>query len=311
MEYNYRGYSVMNAREYLNKCRAGRVSLVCDKETEKELIPYLTRAVDKNSDIDMYAFANVLYSYGDLKEKHKAFKIICDLSEKGFVPSYNQYGIVLSDGICVDRDYAAAVRMFEKASKGGFIVAVYNLGYCYLKGLGVKADYEKGIALVKEAAEYGLNRALHALGVAYYKGDFGFPQDFERAYEYFSEAAMQEHPKSLHMLAGMLYNGEGCERNPARALNNYKLAAVYGVVNAQAMAAEMLCKGKEVTKDLIAGCHFLEMAANNGDVISMYNLGVRIHNRDFYWIDASEARGWIKKAADAGDADAKELLKRL
>lgn len=55
---------------------------------------------------------------------------------------------------------------------------------------------------------------------------------------------------------------------------------------------------------------YLEIGANNGDVLSEYDLGFAYYS-DPQVKNIRKARYWLRKAADSGDEEAKDLLQRM
>ena len=59
----------------------------------------------------------------------------------------------------------------------------------YYSGLGIKKDIQEAVRLFTEASEAGDTDAQEALGKIYASGD-GVAQDYNKAFIYYSEAAM-------------------------------------------------------------------------------------------------------------------------
>lgn len=310
-DYNYRGYYATSPREYLNEFKNGNICIFYSKKNGKDLIKSLVTMVNKDSDIEMYAYVCALHKFGDIDDKHRAFKITRDLAKKGFVPAYNVYGIALSEGDVICQNKKAAFDWFKKASDEGFVIARHNLGICYLSGNGVAKDEATGMSLIWDSADWGYNLSLNTLAAAYYNGSRGYPQDYNMAFEYYSIAARQYDGKAAFALGLMYEKGFGCEQSYEMAFSKYKLAAGLDHTLAQTITGEWLLFGNHVEKDTIAACEFLNEAAENGNELAMYYLGAGSLDGTFWWIEKSEGKEWVKKAAKLGQEDATKLLKKL
>jgi TPR repeat protein len=58
----------------------------------------------------------------------------------------------------------------------------------------------------------------------YYEGIYGKSQDYNKAFSYFEQAAVEQEPYALYMLAFMYAIGQGVEENTEKAKVFYKKA---------------------------------------------------------------------------------------
>lgn len=130
------------------------------------------------------------------------------------------------------KEYAEAVKWFQKAAEMGEPNAQYNLGICYYKGQGIKQDFEEAVKWLKKAAEQGIVFAQYNLGVCYYSGQ-GVKQDFEEAVKWFRIAADQEFPAALYNLGLCYATGKGVKKNRSEAKKWFRKAAELGNASAQ------------------------------------------------------------------------------
>lgn len=84
-------------------------------------------------------------------------------AEKGNAEAQDRYAECLRRGNGVKKDYAEAVRWYEKAIKQNNINAVYHMGICYEYGQGVPQNYKKAISYYTYAAQYGIKDAEESL----------------------------------------------------------------------------------------------------------------------------------------------------
>ena len=120
---------------------------------------------------------------------------------QGFVMAQNNLGLLYQNGQGVPQDYATARGWYEKAAAQGFAQAQVNLGVLYYNGLGMSQDNAMASQWWEKAANQGHAQAQYKLGLLYsnmsppagFRRIFGrgqgAPQDYVRAYMWFSLAA--------------------------------------------------------------------------------------------------------------------------
>ncbi|MDD7408830.1 MAG: tetratricopeptide repeat protein [Anaerovoracaceae bacterium] len=144
---------------------------------------------------------------------------------------YN-YGKKLFWGWTGKPDYRTAQRVFRIARARG-----YKKGACYFlavyeeKGIFGAPDPEKAIEYYTEGAEDGDFRCYRELGRIYAEGEIT-EEDPEKAYYNFMMAGAIGDPISVTNMAMFLEEGYGCEKNMARAVELYRMAAEAGEENA-------------------------------------------------------------------------------
>ena len=74
---------------------------------------------------------------------------------------------------------------------------------------------------------------IYTLGCNYREGDYGFPQDYDKAFELFVRAGELGHAKAYCNIGHAYENGNGVEIDEKKANHYYKLAAIEGDVNAR------------------------------------------------------------------------------
>ena len=75
-------------------------------------------------------------------------------------------------------------------------------------------------------------RACHYMGICCYEG-IGVNQNYEKAVEWFTLAAEQEHPESQYYLGVCYYNGQGVAEDRAKGLKFLRKAKSGGSVEAK------------------------------------------------------------------------------
>ena len=95
-----------------------------------------------------------------------------------------------------------------------------------------------GVRDLMASARNGDKEAQHALAMRYYHGR-GINQNLEKAYEWHTKAAMQEHTESLNELGWMHLNGEFVPQDEDIAILFYERSAALGNPHGCAHLAEI------------------------------------------------------------------------
>lgn len=183
-------------------------------------------------------------------------------------------------------NYAEAARWFRMGAEGGDVSSQRNLATLYIKGEGIPRDLaeaERWLNKVKENRDttegWNATANLKKLLADAYRADESDPVDLTKAEQLYSDAAEHGHEPSIAALneLGMLYH-----------------------------------KGETVDPNYIKAAELFRKAAERGNVLACYNLGVYYMN-GWGWLtkDPVEARKWLSKAADQGYDEAKKTLETL
>ena len=89
-------------------------------------------------------------------------------------------------------------------------------------------SYEELNEREKKRAEVGDTVAIHSLGCYYDEGSFDFPQDREKALEFWHRAAELGYKAAYNNIGVAYSNGVGVERDEKKAKHYYELAAMGG-----------------------------------------------------------------------------------
>ena len=156
-------------------------------------------------------------------EDVKYFKDCHRAAQKGDPKAQNTLGLLYEKGMGVSKDYAEALKWFQKAAKKGNAEGQNNLAFMYFKGLGVKQDNDQALQWFQKAADQGLASAQENLGLMYGQGQ-GVKKNPSQALEWFKKAAEQDDPDSQIDL-GVLYSlGEGTAKDYVESHKWFTLA---------------------------------------------------------------------------------------
>lgn len=138
-------------------------------------------------------------------------------------------------------------------------------------------------------------------GLALYRQ--GKPQEALAA---FQRAADENNVRAFFILGALHENGEGVERDYAKAMSWYQKAAELGDTAAQSNIGTLYEKGQGVAKDLAQAASWYLKAAEAGNVQAQSNLGVLYFKGQGVAQDSLEAFKWLYLAENGGNRDAKE-----
>lgn len=120
-----------------------------------------------------------------------------------------------------------------------------------------------------------------------------------------------EDPVLRHFFGYCREHGYGFERNDAKAVTWYHLAAKQGYRESLYRLAGLYECGRGVEQDLESAFSLYGQAAERGLPRAQYCLGRMYEKGTGVATDIEKAREWYGKAAGNGDADAREALERL
>jgi tetratricopeptide (TPR) repeat protein len=178
------------------------------------------------------------------------------------------------------------------------------------RALFAAQDYEGALASYKKAFELGNTRALYALGSMYENGN-GVEKDPARARFYYEIAAEMKFAPAIVSLGIQQERGVGGERDPAKAFALYRRAADLGDARAINKLGELTEKGLGTTADPKRARALYETSAAAGEPDAMINLARCFANGIGGRQDTAEARKLLARAADAGSAEARDILARV
>jgi TPR repeat protein len=175
------------------------------------------------------------------------------------------------------------------------------------RSLYAAQDYPSALASYKKAFELGNTRALYALGAMYDNGE-GVDKDPARARFYYEIAAEMKFAPAILSLGLQHERGLGVAMNVARAYALYQRAAELGDARAMSRMGELTEKGLGVAPNAKNARALYEKGAGLGDTQAMVNLARCYANGIGGRKDIPQARRWLDKAAQAGSKEAKAIL---
>lgn len=161
------------------------------------------------------------------------------------------------------KDYTAAMERYRRAAAKGNAEANFMIGLMYSNGEGVERSNEEAIAWYRKAADAGHRAAQRELGRCYFKGE-GVPKDRDQAIRWFREAGKQGDAVSQY-LVGLIYFHSDRDGDVKEAISWLQKAADQGDSDAFSLLGLAHYAGRGVPKDKVKGTHYWSKAAEMGD----------------------------------------------
>ena len=193
--------------------------------------------------------------------------------------------------------------IFQKLAEEGNPRAIHILAFCYYYGKGVPVNQSKGLYLWKKAAAKHYADAAMTVGFLYSFSKNKKEQ--KEGFNYTKQAAEAGLPTAMGNLANCYYYGKGTRKDKRLAKEWYQKASDLGMDTSTMQLGVIY---HEEGNDDKAFSLFLKAAENGyseamGWVAACYNNGYGVTKNQ------QIAHTWLKRAAAAGSADAKEALR--
>jgi len=165
------------------------------------------------------------------------------------------------------------IQYYEHSANKGSVDAALTLGHIHYHGArGVPVDVDRAFRYYSKAAVAGDPTAFSQLGNMYAQG-IATEQDNATALEYFRKGAAKGHPPSQNSLGYMYMHGYGVGLSHKKALEYFKAAAEKGNADAQFNLGAMHIGGMGVKKAFDKALHYFTLSAHQGHTLALYNLG--------------------------------------
>jgi len=251
------------------------------------------------------------YQSGNFAE---AFKLFMVAAQKGDKLSQCYVAYMYNVGQGIDKDLKIAREWYTRAAQQGDRVAQYNLSNMLTKGEGGTKNLKEAVQWLVKAAEQGSPDAQNNLGEVYRYGS-GTKKDIPQARKWFLIAAGQGHKDARKTLAE-LDREEQSSNNKKVAVRKVKKAKKKPVDSdqnsEQIYSSAIAClNGKGVPQNYGKALQLFHEAEQKGNTSAAYYLGMMYEKGLGTPKDLKSAHAWYSKAAQNGDALARERMKRL
>ena len=251
------------------------------------------------------------YHAGNFAE---AFKLFLDAAQKGDMQSQSFVGQMYNEGKGVAKDQKSAREWYTQAARQEYPLAQNNLAVMLSKGEGGKKDLKEAVKWLAKAAEHGDSVAQNNLGNKYRYGS-GTKKDLPQARKWFLTAAGQGNDDARKSLAELdsEEQKEKSKKVTATTVKKAKKKSVdSGQDSEQIYSAAIAClNGKGVSQDYGKALQLFHEADQKGNSSSAYYLGMIYEKGLGTPKDLKMAHTWYSKAAQNGDALARERMRKM
>jgi len=139
----------------------------------------------------------------------------------------------------------------------------------------IEIDPDEKVLLL-DLANKGDAESMFQAGERYLFGEQGFPQDYNRAFQYYLGAQAQGVVEALHRLGVMSWHGMGVEANITRAMDEYfeKACALRNAVSCSDLGYLLSFGASPGKANYTRALTYFEKAANLGEANGFYYLGL-------------------------------------
>ncbi|MFN7141699.1 MAG: tetratricopeptide repeat protein, partial [Limisphaerales bacterium] len=207
------------------------------------------------------------HGIGVPQNKKLARQIYLQIAEYSGAARY-KVATMYEQGDGVPKDLKKAAEYYANAYSSGWVKGtgsrvVAQIGLYAIDPAACKDPVDFAQQLRAEESGVTLPQTQRQLGQIYYDGK-PLAQDFAKASEWFTKAALQNDPIAQYRLGQMWASGTHGPPNMEEAVLWYLKAARQGLADAQYKLGSAYFEGSGVSKDLIAAFVWLSAAAQNG-----------------------------------------------
>lgn len=221
-----------------------------------------------------------------------------EATKGGLGTAFDILGRMSEAGAGVPHDMGAAARYYRRAAERNIVGAQARYGLFLLEGVGVEQHYGRAETWLRRAALNGDAESAALLGDLYAKGG-ELPPNLMEAATWYRLAAEQKHGGAARALGLLYLTGNGVHRDPDVATHWFRVASESGDHHADADFGNLILTGAAATDDQKQALkERFERAAEKGDLVGAFNLGVCFAEGVGDTQDAAEAARWMQKATD-------------
>jgi uncharacterized protein len=164
-------------------------------------------------------------------------------AEQGIPEAQFQYALMLIDGRYVEKDKKEALALMQAAAEAGNALAQFNYAQLLVQAEPGERGLEQALPYYKRAAQAELADAQYAMSQILANGVGGMKPDDLEARKWLARAAHQNFDTAQLDLGSWMISGRGGERNAKAGFAWLKRAAEGGNVAAQNRVAKLYMQG--------------------------------------------------------------------
>jgi len=232
---------------------------------------------------------------GDPAEKARMMSELESASKAGLPTATYILAVVSEQGIGTSIDLDTAARLYREAAEQGLPSAQFRLGTGLAEGRFGAADEAEGVAWLRRSAIAGISEAACYLGDYYTKAQ---PPDFKEAATWYQRASEAGNAAASRQLASLYLTGYGVVEDREEAERLLRIAAEGGNLDASADLANLVTNDPKRAHEADAVPGWFEGAAQDGDFVAAFNLGLCFAKGVGVPQDDRKAAQWVRRAAE-------------
>lgn len=238
----------------------------------------------------------------DLKQR------LVDRAKEGNVGAAAVLGRFYAQGLVIgEKNASKAASYYLKAAQGGHLASMTRYALAAKDGIGIPRNEALAVQWFRAAAEAGQDTAMTNLGTLYEAGR-GVAQDDAAAARWYRAAADKGHVFAMHRLALLYEAGRGVKQDDQEAVRLLQAASDKGLSEATSWLADKYEQGRGIAKNADEAFKLnarvadqVRRAADLGNAVATFNLGILYRIGKGVEKSDSEAASWIVKSLRLGD----------
>ncbi|MDR2353483.1 MAG: SEL1-like repeat protein, partial [Deltaproteobacteria bacterium] len=290
----------------LNYLEGNEVSIDLDKAREN--LYKSSEQEHKFQHLAQYELGKIYFlGNGIDQDKEKARPLLESSAASGYKEAQYLLSLLYDSEVTGEDTYTKSSLLLKKAAEQGHSQAQLDYGVRLFRGIGVPQNVPMSLKMFRLSAEAGNDDALVNLAMLHL-GKYPKLTDALLGKDYLLKAIEKGNVRALCELAYHYKTGKFLEKNLGESLKYYRMASELGDGDSICAIASFFLNGIEVEKDVDEAIRLYNLAYEQGSLSALCELGVfYYHGKDGVPLDKKLGFEMIKKAADAGDADAQYM----
>jgi uncharacterized protein len=229
-------------------------------------------------------------------------------AEAGISTAIYLLAVLTEHGAGTTRDPIVAVQLFRHAAERGHRSAQFRWGLALIEGRYVEKDMETGEWWLRRAGLAGDPEAATLVGDLYARHG-SLPPNYTEAAIWYRRAAEAGHQLAARALGTLYLTGAGMVQDKYEAARWLRASGEKGNRGAQVELANLLLEDGG-PDDRATVAKWFEDAAQSGDLVAAFNVGVCLARGVGVERDEEQAAHWLRRAAE-GVTDAQYIYARM
>lgn len=266
-----------------------------------------TKGINGNQNINRYDFLlDLLYNLKSAEDQlllvdnssaDKYTVYINQENQREAVRLYENGKIALEE-----KDYDSAYKFFKQSVDLGNIDSICELSRCYYWGRGVNVDYDKAVDFIRQGLDKGCDNCLFLMGLVLHEGN-GVDKDLDKAKFYYRKAIDECSDKkfigySQGNLANILWDESTLSEDKSEIVSLYESSMNNGNDISMENLGNHYYDGYNIKSDYEKAYYYLRQAAQHNSTTVYFRLGYMYANGQGIKQDYKMAKYWYEKGLE-------------